>query len=159
VVELVEKADMQAAAVFLEALVEAVPYRIHTVLTDNGIQFADLPKNRQGMTARFRGHPFDRTCYVHAIEHRLTKPNHPWTNGQVERMNRTIKDATVKRFFYETHDQLQGHLADFVTAYNFARRLKTLKGLTPYEFIVKTWTNEPERFILNPLQEMPGLNS
>ena len=38
----------------------------------------------------FRGHPFDRACRRHGIEHRLTKPNHPWTNGQVERMNRTI---------------------------------------------------------------------
>jgi Integrase core domain len=46
-------------------------------------------------------------------------------------MNRTIKDATVKRFYYETRDELRAHLADFVTAYNFARRLKTLKGLTP----------------------------
>src|SRR5258707_13595851 len=53
VVELVEKADMQAAAAFLEALVGAVPYRIHTVLTDNGIHFADLPKNRGGLTARW----------------------------------------------------------------------------------------------------------
>jgi hypothetical protein len=51
-------------------------------------------------------------------------------NGQVERMNRTIKDATVKRYFYETHDELRTHLCDFVDAYNFARRLKTLKGLT-----------------------------
>jgi transposase InsO family protein len=51
-------------------------------------------------------------------------------NGQVERMNRTLKDATVKRYFYETHDQLRAHLRDFVDAYNFARRLKTLKGLT-----------------------------
>src|ERR1700742_3475805 len=59
-VELVERADMQAAARFLQALIAAVPYRIHTVLTDNGIQFADLPKNRKGPTARFRGHPFDR---------------------------------------------------------------------------------------------------
>jgi hypothetical protein len=32
------------------------------------------------------------------------KAQAPWTNGQVERMNRTIKDATVKRYFYETHD-------------------------------------------------------
>ena len=46
-------------------------------------------------------------------------------------MNRTIKDATVKRYFYETHDQLRAHLQNFVDAYNFARRLKTLKGLTP----------------------------
>ena len=79
-------------------------------------------------------------------------------NGQVERMNRTIKDATVKRYFYESHDQLRSHLRDFVNAYNFARRLKTLKGLTPYEFICKTWTSQPQRFKLNPLQQMPGLN-
>jgi transposase InsO family protein len=66
------------------------------------------------------------------IEHRTTKAKPPWTNGQVERMNRTIKKATVKRFYSESHDQLRRHLADFVTAYNFGRRLKTLKGPTPY---------------------------
>jgi transposase InsO family protein len=159
VVELVERADMRAAAAFLEALIEAVPYHIHTVLTDNGIQFADLPKNRQGPTARFRGHPFDRLCFVHGIEHRLTKPNHPWTNGQVERMNRTIKDATVKRYFYDTHNQLKEHLNDFLRAYNFARRLKTLKGLTPYEYLCKLWTQTPDRFTLNPIHQMPGLNT
>jgi transposase InsO family protein len=79
-------------------------------------------------------------------------------NGQVERMNRTIKEATVRRFYYENHDQLRSHLADFVAAYNFAKRLKTLKGLTPYEFICNAWTKTPERFTLNPLQKMPGLN-
>ncbi len=74
---------------------------------------------------------FDMICEANGIEHRLTKPNPPWTNGQVERMNRTIKDATVKRFHYESHDQLRMHLADVMAAYNFARRLKTLSGLTP----------------------------
>ncbi|MBY5775033.1 IS481 family transposase, partial [Rhizobium leguminosarum] len=43
--------------------------------------------------------------------------------------------------------------------YNFGRRLKTLKGLTPYEFICKQWTKEPERFRLDPTHQMPGLNS
>ena len=127
----VDIAEVQTARAFLEALVAAVPYRVEIVLTDNGIQFADLPKNRSGPTARLRGHPFDRACREHGIEHRLTKPNHPWTNGQVERMNRTIKDATVKRYHYESHDQLVRHLADFVAAYNYARRLKTLNRLTP----------------------------
>jgi hypothetical protein len=79
--------------------------------------------------------------------------------GQVERMNRTIKDATVKRFHYQDHAQLQSHLNDFINAYNFGRRLKTLKGPTSFEFICKCWTSEPEQFILNPLQKMPGLNS
>jgi hypothetical protein len=74
-------------------------------------------------------------------------------------MNRTIKEATVKRFHYDTHDELRTHLTNFVAAYNFDKRLKTLKGLTPYEFICKTWTNQPERSKLNPLHEMPGLKS
>ena len=108
-----------------------VPYRIHTILTDNGIQFADLPKNRNGSTARWRGHPFDWACMRHGIEHRLTKPKHPWTNGQVERMNWTIKEVAVKRYHYDDHHQLRTHLDDFISAYNFARRLKALKGLDP----------------------------
>ena len=77
-------------------------------------------------------------------------------------MNRTLKEATVKRFHYNTHDQLRRHLDDFVNAYNFGRRLKTLNGLTPYEAICKTWTAELKRFTLNPLNplnQMPGPNS
>ena len=54
---------------------------------------------------------------------------------------------------------MRAHLADFVMAYNFAKRLKTLKGLTPYEYICKTWTIEPQRFRLNPIHQMPGLNT
>lgn len=46
-------------------------------------------------------------------------------------MDRTIKEATVKRFHYESHERLRSHLDAFVSAYNFARRLKTLQGLTP----------------------------
>ena len=80
-------------------------------------------------------------------------------NGPVERMNRTIKNATVKRFHYDDHAQLQRHLADFINAYNFGRRLKTLKGLTPYEFVCQCWTKEPERFRLNPLHQTPGLKT
>ena len=74
-------------------------------------------------------------------------------------MNQTIKGATVKRYHYESHDQLVRHLADFLVAYKFARRLKTLNGLTPHEFVCKRWTTEPERFRRNPLQKMPGLNT
>jgi len=158
-VQLVECATTRTASDFLEALVAAVPYEIHTVLTDNGIQFADIPKNRTGRTARSRSHPFDRTCWRHGIDHRLTKPRHPWTNGQIERMNRTIKDATVKRYHYDSHDQLRRHLGDFASAYNFARRLKTLRGLTPYEFICKVWKSKPERFRIDPIHQMPGLNT
>ena len=157
--QLVEKANRVTASAFLVALIKAVPYKIHTVLTDNGIQFRLPPRYADGPTARWSTHMFGLRCEENGIEHRCTKINHPWTNGQVERMNRTIKDATVRRYHYDDHDQLRSHLADFLDAYNFARRLKTLKGLTPYEFICKCWTSQPERFTINPLQQMPGLNT
>jgi len=167
-VELHEKATRRIAGDFLRHLIAAVPYRVHTVLTDNGTHFttpgntasaARLIKEAIARGELFRAHAFELACAQNDIDHRLTKPRHPWTKGQVERMNRTIKDATVRRYHYESHDQLRPHLSDFVTAYNFARRLKTLKGLTPYEFICKRWTREPERFRLNPTHQMPGLNS
>jgi transposase InsO family protein len=73
-------------------------------------------------------HALELACARNDIDHRTTKVKHPWTNGQVERMNRTIKDATVRCYHYESHDQLRRHLTDFVSAYNFGRRLKALKG-------------------------------
>jgi transposase InsO family protein len=166
-VELHREAKQRTAGEFLRHLAQAVPYTIHTVLTDNGIHFttpgaggsaAPLIAEALARGEPIWAHAFGYACAQLSIEHRLTKPKHPWTNGQVERMNRTIKDATVKRYHYDAHEQLERHLADFVTAYNFGRRLKTLRGLTPYEFICKQWTTEPHRFNANPLHQMPGLN-
>ncbi len=153
-VELYDKAGKMNAAKFLQHLIEAVPYVIHTILTDNGVQFTDRKPGGE-----FPDHIFDRVCRRNDIEHRLTKVNHPWTNGQVERMNRTLKEATVKRYHYGSHGQLREHLQTFVDAYNFAKRLKALKGLTPFEYIVKCWTEKPKRFKLNPNHHFPGLNS
>jgi transposase-like protein len=150
-------ANVKTAAGFLAALIEAVPYRIHTVLTDNGIQFCDAIQHRSGPTARYRMHMFERVCREHGVEHRLTKPNHPWTNGQVERMNRTLKEATVRRYHYASHRELEDHLAAFLDAYNFAKRLKTLRGLTPYETICKAWADEPDRFRYDPIHLTSGL--
>ena len=47
-------------------------------------------------------------------------------------MNRTIMAATVKRYHYDSHEQLRAHLQIFIDAYNHGRRIKTLRGLTPY---------------------------
>ncbi len=103
-------------ATFLRDVVAAFPYKIHTVLTDNGMAFAEQPRYRGGITDRYGGgHIFERVCREYGIEHRLTKPYHPWTNGQVERMNRTVKEATIKAFHYPDFKALKAHVLAFVT--------------------------------------------
>jgi transposase-like protein len=107
-VELLEKSGKTQAAQFLRNLIQAVPYRLHTILTDNGIQFTNRITDIHAPK-----HIFDRLCEENETEHRLTQPAHPWTNGQVERMNKTIKEATVHRYY--TRLTLKGHqyLRDF----------------------------------------------
>jgi hypothetical protein len=43
-------------------------------------------------------------------------------------------------------------------AYNFAKRLKTLRGLTPYQFICQSWQKSPLKFTINPFHHTVGLN-
>ena len=63
-------------------------------------------------------------------------------NDQVEGMNRAIKEAVVYRCYYVSSEKLKQHLHTFLNAYHFAKRLKTLKGLTPYGFIKDYWTQK-----------------
>jgi transposase-like protein len=147
-------------AAFLRQVVATFPYAIHTVLTDNGMAFADLPRNRgrhpEIIEAIFGGHIFDRVCDEHGIEHRLTKPYHPWTNGQAERMNRTVKEATIKAFHYPDLEALQAHVLAFVTAYNFAKHLKALRWRTPFQAVCDAWKADPSAFKIDPHHLIPG---
>jgi hypothetical protein len=88
-IRLVESAGKMEAAQFLRDLIEAVPYRVHTVLTDNGVRFT--PRKQDIWDGR---HIFDRVCDEHGIEHRLTKVNHPWTTDEVEQ---PLSDALMLR--------------------------------------------------------------
>ncbi len=134
-VELHEKATTTLSRQFLQRLIEAVPHRAHTVLTDNG--------------AAFRTRAFKDACAGANIDHRTTQPGHPWTIDQVERMNRTIKGAS-KCLRYDDHERLKRRLSEFIAAYNFDCRLRTLRGLTPYAFVCRQWTIEPRRFKRGP---------
>lgn len=66
--------------------------------------------------------------------------------------------ATVKRDDDHSHDHLKQDLPAFLIACNFAKRLKTPKGLTPYEYICKIQTNDPGHVNVNSFQHSVGLN-
>lgn len=91
-VELHERATTEVSREFLLRLIAVVPYKIHTVLTDNSIQFTTsgaggsaVPLIKEAMANGefFWAHAFELACARNDIDHRTTKVKHPWTNGQV----------------------------------------------------------------------------
>ena len=108
--EIFERMTTDDALAFLDNLVKACPFKIHTILTDNGSQFTytkAVLKRGKGPKTR---HRFDLACAQYGIRDKTTCPYSPQTNGQVERMNRTIKEATVKTYHYDTPEQLKEDL-------------------------------------------------
>ena len=84
--ELHERVSRRTAADFLRALIQAVPYRVHAVLTDNSTHFT-TPGNICSAASDIRvainngefvgAHAFEYACALSDIDHRLTKPRHP----------------------------------------------------------------------------------
>lgn len=61
-------------------------------------------------------------------------------------MIRTLKEATVRAYHYETYRQLRRHVSDYLVAYNFAKHLKGLRWKTPHETIQALRAAKPELF-------------
>ena len=98
----------------------------------------------------------DEVCKKEDIDHRLTKPNTPKTNGMVERVNGTIKSNTILKEQYGTKEEMNSHLMKYLAFYLLYRRHGSLKrelGVkTPYEAVEKWYELNPEIFYENPLQ-------
>ena len=62
------RAKRVVAAEFLRRVLDKLPDKVHTVLTDNGVQFT--PQPHQFLPG---GHSFDRICREYGVEHRLIK--------------------------------------------------------------------------------------
>jgi len=161
-VEVYTKMTQENACLFLQNFIADCPFIIHTLLTDNGAQFT-YKLLAEHLQPKNKVHPFDQVCLDAKIEHRLTKFRHPWTNGQVEIMNKVIKEHTVKRYHYETLESLKHHLMSFLLLYNHQRKLKALKYQTPYDKIIALYQGLDDKdktifFKSNPDHKTLGLN-
>lgn len=156
--EIYENMTQENACTFLKNVIADCPFKIHTILTDNGSQFS-YELLAEHLKPKDKTHPFDQICIDNKTEHRLTKFRHPWTNGQVEIMNKIIKNHTVKQYHYETIEQLKKHLMGFLLLYNFQRKLKSIKYQTPYDIIIQKFKKNSDNFIRNPVDKIVGLNN
>ncbi len=156
-VELYEEMTVARSVGFLEHLIEDCPFKITKILTDNGSQFT-YELLSEHLKPKNKIHPFDNLCKAHNIEHRLTKFKHPWTNGQVEIFNKTIKNATTKTYHYETIEELKRHLMSYLLYYNHQKKLKALKFKSPYAILLEKFDLNPELFKENPYLKLRALN-
>ena len=96
VVQLVEQATRVTASAFLLALIDAVPYKVHTILTDNAIQFRFAPRYADGPTDSYMNNGFEMVCGELWIEDSFTYIYVDCTKLLVLGFIRSIYQATVQ---------------------------------------------------------------
>jgi transposase InsO family protein len=139
---------------FMNECLEFFPFEITHVLTDNGLEFTNkLIKSKKGKYCT-KPSKLDKICNENDIDHRLTKPGTPKTNGMVERVNDTIKTKTVKQNEYQNKQQMNNDLMNFLVHYNLFRRhgslRKELNVKAPFNAVEKWYEFKPEIFKEKP---------
>jgi len=154
--EMYDAKTAENAKDFLNKCIDFFPFQITHILTDNGLEFTNrLIKSKKGELCSKDG-KFDTVCQDNGIEHRLTKPSTPKTNGMVEKVNDTIKSNTVKQTEYQNKEQMNLDLQHFMVNYNLYRRhgslRKELNVKTPLDAIEKWFKLNPKIFKQNPTE-------
>lgn len=145
-----------SAKAFLNAVHKACPMRIQKVLTDNGKEFTDrlFASRARQPTGE---HEFDQLCASLGIEHRLTKPRTPRTNGMVERFNGRIADVLRSHRFHSAED-LEQTLLRYVALYNHQFPQSALKSRTPLQAMKDWYAKRPDLFVKRPYDH-PGCDN
>ena len=152
------KTDKTAASAksFLNALHKACPIKITKLLTDNGKEFTDrLFASREREPSG--NHEFDQLCTALGIEHRLTKPRTPKTNGMVERFNGRISDVLNTHHFISGQD-MRETLLRYTTLYNHQFPQSALKSKTPIQAMKDWYKTHPNLFHKKPY-DRPGCDT
>lgn len=147
--EIYEHKGKEEAADFFVKCLGYFPFRIYTILTDNGREFTLRNAKPFGGKPRDK-HLFELACEIFGVEHRKTKVKHPWTNGMAERMVRTTKEHTTQITTYKNPEEALADIKRFQILHNFQRRLKALNFKSPYEVTMEWFIKDPTMFIFNP---------
>ena len=133
-----------AARSFLNAVAKAAPFKIQTLLTDNGKEFTDRLFGSRAKEAS-GAHEFDTLCEALGIEHRLTRPRTPKTNGMVERFNGRLEQVLRSHHFHSGED-LEQTLLRYVWLYNQHLPQKALNHETPVQALKRWQRSDPGLF-------------
>jgi len=149
-VKIMDNRNKVCSVNFLKECLEYYPIKINKILTDNGYEFTLDEFKRHPNGRKPDEHIFTKTCKNNGIEHRRTKVKHPWTNGMVERFNKTIKRATVESFRYDNYDQMNESIKRYEYIYNFTRKHTAINRRTPYQTMLEWYQKDKSIFRFDP---------
>ncbi len=138
-VDILPDKTSESANRFLESLIEKFPAKITKILTDNGKEFTDKFNNKNKKPTG--NHIFDKTCNIHNIEHRLTLPYTPKTNGMVERMNGKVTKNVLDKIRFENKEDMKNRIFGYIDAYNNHIKHSGISRKTPME-AMEMWYNQ-----------------
>ena len=135
--------SQKAAGRFLNNLREKAPFIITKLLTDNDQAFTDRFTQKERKPSG--NHAFDQLCTQYGIEHRLTPPRHPQTNGMVERFNGRISEI-LNTTHFDSGGALDSMLWHYNRLYNHHIPQRALGHSTPIQALKQWQANRPELF-------------
>ena len=133
--ELHRESTSRLVSEFLTRLNRAMPYSVHSTLTND----SDI----------FLGAPFRTVRRRHAIGHQFVASEDPWDIRRTASA-KMIGEDVYRSPHYESLEHLKSHFFEFFDIYNFTRRLKSLNGKTPHEFVCACWARDPSHFRADP---------
>ena len=98
---------------------------VQRVMTDNHLSYRRSNSWKAILTAR-------------GISHIFIKPHCPWTNGKVERFNRTLQREWAYRQPFTSNEQRRRALSRWLKHYNHKRHHLALAGLPPISRVSTT---------------------
>jgi len=143
-VELLPTQSAHDAHGFLERLLKAAPFKISTVLTNDGKLFTTRSYG-DGERAPSGEHPFEQLCAHYHIAHRLVKPAPPQTNWVVDGFKGRIGEVLTTRHL-RSGEPLQDTLTRYASLYNHHIPQRTLGGLSPVQALEQWHQKKPVLF-------------
>jgi len=125
---------------FLENVIDFFPFEIKKILTDNGAEFTDKFNNKDKKPTG--NHIFDKTCNVNSIEHRLTKPYTPKTNGMVERVNGKVTVNVLDKIKFNSNEEMTNTIIGYFHNYNHHIKHSGINRKTPFQALEKSYENK-----------------
>jgi transposase-like protein len=130
----------ESANKFLENVIKFFPFNIHKILTDNGKEFTDKFNNKKRKPTG--EHTFDKTCTKNDIEHRLTKPYTPKTNGMVERVNGKVTENVLNKIKFDSLEEMEKTIMTYLHNYNHHIKHSGINRQTPLQALEKSYKNK-----------------